>query len=101
MVTYRYRDLHCLLHPHAAPNITSPSTFNKRSIARGTTSVFTVNGSDFQSGATASIDDSDYTVNSVTFVDSGYLTLSIAASPSGSSSDADSRTGTRSESSRA
>ena len=72
MVTNRYRDLHGLLHRHAAPNITSPSTFNKRSIARGTTSVFTVTGSDFQSGVTAWIDDSDYTVNSVTFVDSPY-----------------------------
>ncbi|HEX9379802.1 MAG TPA: hypothetical protein VF872_09450 [Gaiellaceae bacterium] len=55
-MTNRYRDLDGLLHRHAAPNITSPSTFNKRSIARGTTSVFTVTGSDFQSGMTAWID---------------------------------------------
>jgi hypothetical protein len=58
---------------NSGPTVTSVSP---SSVAHGTTQNVTVNGTNFASGATVSFS-GGVTVNSVTFVDSGHLTVNL------------------------
>jgi hypothetical protein len=63
---------------NAGPTITFPTSSSQKVVANGTTTSFTVTGTNFVSGATVSIS-GGFNVNSVTFVNSSSLSVNVTA----------------------
>jgi hypothetical protein len=67
---------------NAGPTITFPTSSSQKVVANGTSTTFTITGTNFVSGATVSIS-GGFTVNTLTFVDSSHLSVNVTANNGG------------------